>query len=63
MVFLIAAEWSASDIGFGYRLRMQSRLLNMNVVYSYLIMLGIFGWLADYGLVRLRRWLCPWFGE
>jgi NitT/TauT family transport system permease protein len=61
MVFLIATEWVMSDIGFGYRLRMQARLLNMNVVYFYLILLGLIGYLMDRGLTGLRRWLCPWF--
>lgn len=63
MVFLIAAEWLAADVGFGYRLRMQQRLLNMNVVYIYLIFLGSAGFFIDYGLKQLRRKLCPWFGE
>jgi NitT/TauT family transport system permease protein len=63
MVLLIAAEWVMADIGFGYRLRMQARLLNMNVVYLYLIFLGSAGYLIDFGLRVLRRRLCPWFGE
>lgn len=63
MVFLIAAEMLLSDVGFGYRLRMQSRLLNMNVVYLYLIVLAVSGVAIDWLLVRIRRWMCPWFGE
>ncbi|MCM8534062.1 MAG: ABC transporter permease subunit [Lentisphaeraceae bacterium] len=63
MVFLICAEWLVADVGFGYRLRMQSRLLNMNVVYVYLAFLGIAGLSLDYSLTLLRRKLCPWFGE
>ena len=63
MVFLIAAEWMMTDVGFGYRLRIQSRLLNMSVVYIYLILLGLSGLLLDWALNRLRRFLCPWFGE
>jgi NitT/TauT family transport system permease protein len=63
MVFLIAAEWMMADIGFGYRLRLQSRLLNMNVVYIYLILLGAAGFLIDSALSWSRRKLCPWFGE
>lgn len=63
MVFLIAAEWSFADEGFGYTLRQQSKLLNMNVVYIYLAILGCTGLLFDWLLLRLRRWLCPWFGE
>lgn len=60
-VFLIAAEWMMADEGFGYRLRIQSRLLNMNVVYMYLIVLGIWGYGMTYGLQVLRQKLCPWF--
>ena len=40
MVFLIAAEYVVGDVGIGYRIRIQSRILNMNVVYIYLIILG-----------------------
>ena len=63
MVFLIAAEWMMADVGFGYRLRIQSRLLNMNVVYTYLILLGVVGYFMDWSLSKLRKKLCPWFGE
>ena len=63
LVFLIAAELLVSDVGFGYRLRIQSRLLNMNVVYLYLIILGMGFLLMDWGLRLKRRFLCPWFGE
>lgn len=61
MVFLIAAEWAVSDVGFGYTLRMQSRIQNMNIVYTYLVLLAVAGLLIDFGLASLRRWLCPWF--
>ena len=63
MVFLIAAEWMNADVGFGYRLRIQSRLLHMNVVYTYLVFLGATGYLIDGALSLVRRRLCPWFGE
>ena len=61
MVFLIAAEWMMADVGFGYRLRIQSRLLNMNIVYVYIVLLGVFGFCMDRMLTRLRQWTCPWF--
>ncbi len=63
MVFLIAAEMLFASEGFGYTIRQQSRLINMNVVYIYLAILGLSGLLFDWSLMRLRRWLCPWFGE
>jgi NitT/TauT family transport system permease protein len=61
MVFLIAAEFALADVGFGYTLRMQSRLQNMNVVYTYLVILAVAGLVIDWLLIQLRRWLCPWF--
>jgi NitT/TauT family transport system permease protein len=61
MVYLIAAEYMMADVGFGYRLRIQSRLLHMNVVYDYLIILGATGFLMDCAMVCLRKWLCPWY--
>lgn len=63
LVFLIAAEWLVANVGFGYRLRIQSRLLNMNVVYTYLVFLGATGFAMDWCLSLARRKLCSWFGE
>ena len=63
MVFLIAAELYLADVGFGYRLRMQSRIMHLNVVYIYLFILGTSGFLFDAVLTTLRKKLCPWFGD
>jgi NitT/TauT family transport system permease protein len=60
MVFLIAAEWMISDVGVGYRLRIQSRLLNMNIVYVYLIVLCLTTYVVDWSLKLLKSKLCPW---
>ena len=61
MIFLIAAELLCADVGFGYRIRLQSRLLNMSVVYPYLIILGAFGFFMDTFLKFLVKKLCPWY--
>jgi NitT/TauT family transport system permease protein len=63
MVFLIAAEMLVADEGFGYRLRIQGRLLNFNVVLIYLAILGITGYFINWVLKVYRRWQCPWFGD
>jgi len=60
MVYLIAAEMVCGDVGFGYRIRLQMRLLNMNVVYPYLVLLAVFGFSMDYGLRLVQRIGCPW---
>lgn len=61
MVYLIAAEMVVGDVGFGYRIRLQSKLLNMSVVYPYLAVLAAFGFGMDFLLRRTQRRLCPWF--
>lgn len=61
MVYLIAAEWMLADEGIGYRLRIQSRLLNMSVVYIYLLFLGILGFCMSLIISRLNLKICPWF--
>jgi NitT/TauT family transport system permease protein len=63
MIFLLAAEMIVGDQGMGYRIRMESRILNLNVVYLYLVILGFTGLLMEWGLLWLRRKLCPWFGN
>ena len=63
MVFLIAAEFAIGSEGFGYQLRLQSRKINMSVVYIYLVILGASGFIIDLSLSALRRKLSPWFGE
>jgi NitT/TauT family transport system permease protein len=63
MVFLIAAEWMVSDVGVGYRLRIQSRLLNMNIVYIYLIVLCLTTYCIDLSLRWLKNKICPWHGD
>jgi NitT/TauT family transport system permease protein len=61
MVYLLAAEMIVSDVGFGYRIRMQSRLMNMDVVYIYLSFLAFFGYFVDYSLKLIQKYSCPWF--
>ena len=61
MVYLIAAEMVVGDVGFGYRIRLQSRLLNMGVVYPYLAILAAFGYAMDFTLKLLQKTCFPWF--
>lgn len=63
MVYLIAAEMLVGQVGMGYQIRMQQRLLHMDIVYNYLFILGITGLLMDRGMISLRKWLCPWYGK
>ena len=33
----------------------------MNIVYIYLVLLGVIGYAMDWSLVLLRKKLCNWF--
>jgi NitT/TauT family transport system permease protein len=61
MVFLLAAEMVVGNAGLGYQIRMQSRILNMSIVYVYLAILAFIGLIAEWGLATLRKKLCPWY--
>jgi NitT/TauT family transport system permease protein len=63
MVFMIAAEMLIAQEGLGYQIRQAQKRTDMSVVYIYLILLGVAGFLIDWALSSLRRRLCPWFGE
>ena len=60
MVILIAAEMLVADEGFGYRIRLESKKLRMDIVYPYIAMLAAFGFAVDFTLIRLQRILAPW---
>jgi NitT/TauT family transport system permease protein len=61
MIFLLAAEMLVGGEGIGYRIRMESRVLNMSIVYIYLAILGMTGLIADWCLLWIRKTLCPWY--
>jgi NitT/TauT family transport system permease protein len=61
LVYLIAAEYNNAQVGFGYRIRIQQRLLHMDTVYLYVIILAILGYSLSTGVTLLRKWWCPWF--
>jgi NitT/TauT family transport system permease protein len=63
LVYLIAAELVAGEIGFGYRIRVQSHLSRMDIVYPYIAILGLVGYVLDQVLHWLTSKLCPWYGR
>ena len=63
LVFLIAAEMLVADQGFGYRLRLHQKKLDMSVVYVYVVLLGVIGLGVDFAFRSARRLLCPWYAR
>jgi NitT/TauT family transport system permease protein len=61
MIFLLAAEMLVGGEGMGYRIRMESRSLDMSIPYIYLCILGFTGLIGDWCLLWLRKKLCPWY--
>ena len=62
-IVILGIKPTGADTGFGYRLKLQSRLTNMNVVYNYLLILGLITSVLDFGLLKLRKNLCKWFDK
>lgn len=60
MVYLIAAEMLVADEGFGYRIRLEMKKLNMDVVYPYIALVAAFGFAMDYALILLQHVAAPW---
>jgi NitT/TauT family transport system permease protein len=63
LVYLVASEMLVGDVGFGYRIRLQQRLQQMAVVYPYIAVLGLYGYLLDRAVQWLSRRLSPWYGR
>ncbi len=60
LVFLIPAEMLVSDVGIGYRIRLEQKRPVMAIVYFYLVYLAVFGLVIDKILKKLQVWMCPW---
>jgi len=63
IVYLIPAEMLVGHDGFGYRIRLASKLQNMNIVYPYLIMLALFLIGFRNSLTELVKILFPWYSD
>jgi len=63
LVYLIAAELDLADVGFGYSVGLEGRKLNMEITYPYVLALGLLALGADFTLLYIRKWLCPWFKD
>jgi NitT/TauT family transport system permease protein len=61
IVVAVTVEIAANPRGLGYGMIVAQQSLNADVMWATLIWLGLVGWLANWGLLRLeRRWL-RWF--
>lgn len=60
-LFLIAAEAIASTEGLGYRIFLVRRYMSMEVILPYVAWIALLAYLMDWLLLRLARWLFPWY--
>jgi NitT/TauT family transport system permease protein len=60
MVYLIAAELLCAYLGFGYRINKFARQTHMDVVFIYIIALGLFGFAVNWLLTQFRDRAFPW---
>jgi len=60
LVYLIAAEMLFADEGFGYRIRLEMKKLNMDIVFPYIAIMAMLFFVLDFVLNRFNRWANPW---
>ena len=57
---IIAAELIGSPSGLGYAIEWYRQLLMSPKVFAFIVMIGLLGYVCDFGLRALQRWLTPW---
>lgn len=60
LVYLIAAEYFCAYIGFGYRINKLARQTRMDVVFPYLIALGVLMFVANWAMLKFSARAFPW---
>jgi len=60
-LFLLAAEFVASNSGLGYRIYLMRRLLAMDVIIPYVLWITILGFFCDWSLRKLMKWKYKWY--
>ena len=63
IVYLVASEMLVSGEGMGFRIRLLSKKLEMDVVYPYIMLLALFGFLFKLFLKQSIDWVSPWFNK
>lgn len=61
MVYLIAAEMVCGGVGWGYRIRISYRRLDMSVVYPCLLLIAAFSIGIDLFMRAVNKGWCPWY--
>jgi NitT/TauT family transport system permease protein len=60
-LFLIAAEAIAATDGLGYRIFLVRRYMSMDVILPYVVWITCLAFAIDWCLLKLSRWLFPWY--
>jgi NitT/TauT family transport system permease protein len=60
LLYLIAAEAIASEVGLGYRIFLVRRYLAMDVILPYVVWITVLAFAMDWLLKWIRSRACPW---
>lgn len=63
IIFLIGAEWVAGTDGYGHRFMQLYRSARMDVMFPYLIFLGLLGIMMSILFKLIQRFLCRWHSQ
>lgn len=61
LIILVAAELSGSTRGIAYMMSLGHQLFQVEIMFIGLVLLGVFGFLADRTFVLVTRRLFPWY--
>ena len=57
LIVAVTTEIAANPFGLGYALISAGLSLRPDVMYAFLAWLALLGWLLNFGLTALHRWL------
>ena len=63
LIVIIAAEMVGSTVGIGYMVLEAQQTFRTERVFAGIFVIGLIGFLTDFGFRRLRRLLMPWYRE
>lgn len=57
---VIAAELIAASSGLGYMIQLARTMIETEKVVGGMLVIGLIGFIMNYAMARLERWLTPW---
>lgn len=60
-ILLLTSEMVSSESGLGFRILLEKRFINMDVIIPYVIWIVMISFMIDRALIYTQKKLCPWY--